>query len=57
VTFAFGAAGELASKTDSASEEVARFAHDALGNLRRVKLPDGRPLGDAIGPALQERAA
>jgi RHS repeat-associated protein len=51
-TFAFGAAGELASKTDSASEEVTRFAHDALGNLRRVELPDGRViryLTDAAG--------
>ena len=34
--------GELASKRDTATGSVTTYGYDALGNLRQVRLPDGR---------------
>jgi YD repeat-containing protein len=38
----FRRAGDLATRTDTATLESTSYGYDALGNLRRVALPDGR---------------
>jgi YD repeat-containing protein len=40
-SYAFSAAGDLVSKTDTATGETTGYAYDALGNLLQVSLPDG----------------
>jgi RHS repeat-associated protein len=41
MTYAYTAAGDLQSKTDTATNQTTTYAYDALGNLPSVTLPDG----------------
>ncbi|HXU62344.1 MAG TPA: RHS repeat-associated core domain-containing protein, partial [Polyangia bacterium] len=41
-SYTYGAAGELATKTDTTTGRVTTYSYDSLGNLRSVALPDGR---------------
>jgi len=43
-TYAYAANGELSTKTDTATSQTTQYTYDALGNLNRVLLPDGRQI-------------
>jgi RHS repeat-associated protein len=40
--YTFNAVGQLTSKVDSSSAQTTEFDYDVMGNLRAVRLPDGR---------------
>jgi YD repeat-containing protein len=48
-TYTYTSVG-LATKTDTATGAITKYAYDARGNLRRVDLPDGRVIGYIIDP-------
>ena len=50
LNFTYTTSGALATKTDTTTGAVASYAYDALGNLRRVVLPDGRVIEYLVDP-------
>lgn len=46
--YSYGATGELQKKTDRVTLKSTTYAHDLLGNLRAVTLPDGRVIDYVI---------
>lgn len=49
-SFTFTPTGDLRTKTEVATGAVTSYSYDALGNLRRVELPDGRIVEYVIDP-------
>jgi RHS repeat-associated protein len=46
--YTYGANGELATRTDTATAQVTTYRYDVFTNLRQVDLPDGREIVYAI---------
>jgi len=49
-SYAYTPNSELQAKTDTSTGAVTSYQYDALGNLRRVDLPDGRVIEYVIDP-------
>ena len=43
-SYTYSLNGELRTKTDTTNSEMTTYSYDAVGNLRRVDLPDGRTI-------------